>query len=416
MKHFILSLFLLFITVDFYAQSPLRVRYDLGPQYAIRKILLDDNSEIQVSNIQYEGHAQAIGIFSNSSKYYVIKRGIILSTGNVEDAIGPNESGKTGQALSMKGIKELEDIGTGKTFDGAKLQFEFQSSSDSIYFNYVFASEEYPEFVDKGVNDIFAFFLEDLESGKRQNLAVFGLDQKPVNVDNINDRHNNEFYIPNARWDPNNISQFKSDPGLGELSLTYEYDGFTKLLSAGSAIEPGRRYRITFAIADVGDEIYDSAVFLEAGSFGSFKSKPKNPDLVKLRQEFIAELDDSRIRYSLSNNSLTLSYQINFAFDEYELKADSALKVLNTIARLLKLNDSMDLIISGHTDNIGSEEYNIDLSSKRANFARSHLISLGINGERVSSTGYGDNRPITDNITAKSRLQNRRLEFEFIPR
>jgi len=392
-------------------QSPLRIRSDFSPTYLIKKILLQDESGISVSNIQYRGNERALGAFSNSSKYYLIKRGIILSTGNVEDGIGPNSRPDMGISLGSPGSSELNKISTGKTYDACMLSFDFIPEFDSVMFNFVFASEEYPEFVDKGVNDIFAFFIEDLESGKIKNLAVIGRQEKIVNVDNINSSRNSAFYIENGVWDPDNISQWQSNPGLGELSLTYEYDGFTTLMTAGISVISGKTYRIQFAIADVGDRLYDSAVFLEEGSFKS--SGNKENSMKELMLEISQDFKEPSVELREGKESVILSLVINFDFDEYKIKADSSIKILNKISRLLRLHSELNVIITGHTDNYGSEEYNLNLSEQRASFAANFLEQSGVDNARLEIKGYGDNKPVADNVTTKGRLRNRRIEFEF---
>jgi outer membrane protein OmpA-like peptidoglycan-associated protein len=67
----------------------------------------------------------------------------------------------------------------------------------------------------------------------------------------------------------------------------------------------------------------------------------------------------------------------------------------------------------GHTDNFGSEEYNLNLSQKRADFASDYLIETGVLNNRIKTSGYGDSKPVSNNVTAKGRLKNRRIEFLF---
>ncbi len=85
--------------------------------------------------------------------------GIIISTGNVFDAIGPNNIPNKSSETSNNSDDDLNTIVNANTFDAAVLEFDFNSFTDSISFNFFFASEEYPEYVNKNVNDIFGFFL-----------------------------------------------------------------------------------------------------------------------------------------------------------------------------------------------------------------------------------------------------------------
>ena len=403
---------LLFCSFTVNAQFPLRVNSQLTPEFLIHKVLVQDNSNVSISNIKYRGNAESIGAFSNESKYYIIKKGIILSTGRAESAMGPNQYTDMGTAMGSQGNPLLDEIGTGRSFDACELSFEFQSPNDSIKFNYIFASEEYPEFVHKGVNDIFAFFIEDLQTGEKRNLGVFGTKSEAINVDNINGIKNAELYIENGRWDQNNVLQWKDNPGLGELAMTYEYDGFTSRMSAGSRIIPGRKYRITFVIADVGDRIYDSAVFLEKASFTSLKSIGKSESDPEIMDELSREFTEPSVSITQKSNRILMSLMVHFDFDDHNIKADSSLQVMEKLSRFLRLHSELKVNVFGHTDNYGSEEYNIRLSEKRAQSASDLLVSYGIEPTRISTMGFGDNKPITDNITEKARLKNRRIEFE----
>ncbi|NJK93849.1 MAG: hypothetical protein HC905_02000 [Bacteroidales bacterium] len=81
----------------------------------------------------------------------------MLSTGDIWDATGPNRTSGMGNNHFFAGDKDLETLANGKTFDAAVLEFDFSANSDSMSFDYVFASEEYPEYANKGLNDVFAF-------------------------------------------------------------------------------------------------------------------------------------------------------------------------------------------------------------------------------------------------------------------
>ena len=312
--------------------------------------------------------------------------------------------------MHVAGDEQLERIATGETFDASILSFDFTPVSDSISFNFIFASEEYPEYVNKQVNDIFAFFLEHIESGRVVNLAVFGDKKETVNVDNINARKNANLYIDNADWDPYNISKWADDPGRGELALTYQYDGFTTLMSAGSAVIPFDRYRISFAISDVGDDLFDSAVFLEQGSFTT-----KNRKRTK-RQEFIIkklqnEMTDQSVEIIEDDSTVKIRLYIQFDFDDAQIKSEEDKKLLDQIARMLRMQESIQVGIEGHTDNVGDYDYNDDLSGRRAFSVAQYLMNNGLDVERMSARGFGATQPIAENATKEGRGKNRRVDL-----
>lgn len=101
---------------------------------------------------------------------------------------------------------------------------------------------------------------------------------------------------------------------------------------------------------------------------------------------------------------------VNFAFDSAEL-TDEGKAVLGREAQRIKANPTARIQVAGHTDSIGSEEYNQGLSERRAAAVRSHLISEGVAGTRLVTIGYGETQPIATNDTREGRAQNRRVEL-----
>ena len=86
-------------------------------------------------------------------------------------------------------------------------------------------------------------------------------------------------------------------------------------------------------------------------------------------------------------------------------------KRLDDVVTILNENPTFKVQIDGHTDDQGKDEYNLDLSNRRAASVKAYLVSKGIAEARLSSTGYGETKPIADNKTAKGRAQNRRVEM-----
>ena len=101
---------------------------------------------------------------------------------------------------------------------------------------------------------------------------------------------------------------------------------------------------------------------------------------------------------------------VNFEFNSAELTA-GAKEVLMKVVRTLKDYPEMTLMIKGHTDSMGSDEYNLGLSDRRANSVKQYLVNQGIDPLRLTSKGYGEAEPIAPNDTAEGRAKNRRIEF-----
>jgi outer membrane protein OmpA-like peptidoglycan-associated protein len=88
--------------------------------------------------------------------------------------------------------------------------------------------------------------------------------------------------------------------------------------------------------------------------------------------------------------------------------------MLKDLAFELKNNKFLTLIVSGHTDNSGSPEYNLTLSRKRAASVKAFLISQGVSPERVKIEYYGITRPVASNDTTEGRNKNRRVDIEIV--
>lgn len=104
---------------------------------------------------------------------------------------------------------------------------------------------------------------------------------------------------------------------------------------------------------------------------------------------------------------------IFFEFESYELKPESEpeLRFLHTF---LQRNPRLNIEIQGHTDNVGSDDFNLTLSQQRADAVRDYLIKKGIDPERVTSRGYGETSPEVPNDSKENRKRNRRTAFKIL--
>jgi outer membrane protein OmpA-like peptidoglycan-associated protein len=101
---------------------------------------------------------------------------------------------------------------------------------------------------------------------------------------------------------------------------------------------------------------------------------------------------------------------INFDFNKSDIKPDSK-PIINEIVKLLKTNPDLSLKVEGHTDNVGTPDYNKSLSDARAKSVVAALKAEGIDGNRLDAVGYGEDKPIADNTSDAGRAQNRRVEL-----
>jgi len=105
----------------------------------------------------------------------------------------------------------------------------------------------------------------------------------------------------------------------------------------------------------------------------------------------------------------TISFQSNSANLTF-----SSQKALTPVAESFKSQTDLKVEIAGHTDSIGSAEYNQDLSQRRADSVRQFLIDQGVDAERLSAVGYGEMQPVAENDSESGRAMNRRVEFRLV--
>lgn len=217
------------------------------------------------------GVTSQIGYFNGVNSNLGLDSGIVLSTGDVMAAPGPNNGDVSTNAPGTNTDIDLQTI-TGfvsNSQDRAVLEFDFIPIGDSVEFKYVFASDEYPEFVNGGFNDVFGFFISGPGingpyTNNAENIALIPGTATPVSIDNINNG-NRDCQLGGPIGPCTNCVYYVNNCG----GATVEYDGFTVVLTAKAIVQCGQIYHIKLAIQDVGDGAYDSGVFLQAKSFTS---------------------------------------------------------------------------------------------------------------------------------------------------
>jgi outer membrane protein OmpA-like peptidoglycan-associated protein len=111
-------------------------------------------------------------------------------------------------------------------------------------------------------------------------------------------------------------------------------------------------------------------------------------------------------------NKVYVLKDIRFESNSYALLPVSY-DALDSIAFYLHNHPALSVRLSGHTDDLGTEEYNLTLSAQRAESAAAYLKSRGIAGRRITTAGYGKTRPLLEENTEEARRVNRRVEVEF---
>ena len=134
---------------------------------------------------------------------------------------------------------------------------------------------------------------------------------------------------------------------------------------------------------------------------------------VSTRVEYIGQIKMvSREELVESGTSIRIN-NIFFETASTELQEES-FEELDRLLRILSENPGIPAVIEGHTDNVGNEEYNMELSLNRAKSVLKYLVLKGFNIDKLEAKGCGESKPIAPNSTVKGRAQNRRVEFRFL--
>lgn len=205
---------------------------------------------VQISNVTYNAGNGTSALYSNFPGF---GDGIIITTGQAAFAVGPNDESSAGIDNFLPGDLLLDQQIVGyQTYNATILEFDFVASySGNVSVDYVFGSEEYEEFVNSSFNDVFGFFVSGGNINGVQNIALIPGTTTPVAINNVNMLLNSQYYVNN------------------DNGTEVEYDGFTVPLTATFYADSGMVYHLKIAIADAGDGVFDSAVFLKTSALNT---------------------------------------------------------------------------------------------------------------------------------------------------
>ncbi|MBE2247789.1 MAG: choice-of-anchor L domain-containing protein [Candidatus Competibacteraceae bacterium] len=260
--------------------SQLQVNNTQTPNDLVQNILAGQG--VQISNVLFNGAPgntinPQIGSFNGATSNIGLPSGIIMCTGDIGVAVGPNnQDGATvGGGFFGASDPDLDILAGNNTNDKAVLEFDFIPAGNTVTFRYVFGSEEYNEYVCSGFNDVFGFFISGPGiTGTFQlqaiNIAIIPNTSTPVAINTINNGTPGAFgSAPTCAaidplWNTHTAYYFDNAGGT-----SVQFDGFTVVMEAVAQVQCNQTYHLKIAIADAGDTGLDSGVFLEAGSLQS---------------------------------------------------------------------------------------------------------------------------------------------------
>ncbi|MFA8450080.1 MAG: choice-of-anchor L domain-containing protein [Bacteroidales bacterium] len=290
-----------------------------------------------VSNINFVGKAISVGYYENGEtlNFQGCNRGIVMTTGMAEKAIGPNNTGGASFGNGGKGDKDCNILAGNKTRDAAVITFDFMPSASNMSFHYIWASEEYSKFVKAEkrdtralFNDVFGFFVsgEGIDgifwgNNKAKNIALVPFTQKYVGIGTINCGYESDY-----KKEPPG----KSNPNDGEYCylLTWnnrfknpaycQYNCYTHPLTAQTKVEKCKVYHMKLVVSDDRDDKFDSAVFLEAGSFNIGNLESELESSIHAADDYaIANCNEIKVKFKL-NEALTEDLTVPLDYSKSE--------------------------------------------------------------------------------------------------
>ncbi len=220
---------------------------------------------VTLTNINCADGAYGTFSFPTDNNGLGLDKGLVLTSGSADLTVGPNNTPAATAILNVEGDDDLDYLSTQQgngqlSFDACVVEFDVFVATNELSFEYVFGSEEYPEFVNS-FNDIFAFLVSgpgiagDPGLGGAKNIAVLPGTNTPVQINSVNNNLNWQYYRNNQG--NQTLSQVLQYDGL-----TSDYLGIKKSLTARTDVTPCNTYHLKLAVADRGDGALDSGVFM----------------------------------------------------------------------------------------------------------------------------------------------------------
>ncbi|OIQ29625.1 MAG: hypothetical protein BM564_05290 [Bacteroidetes bacterium MedPE-SWsnd-G2] len=235
------------------------------PQQLIEDILIDSDciSNIQVTNVvggDFGGSDESYGYFNANGSGFPFDEGLVLTTGRMQNVAGPNSTLSDDDAPNWGGDADLEEVlNEPNTLNATILEFNFTAVASQVSFRYIFASEEYQANNPNSCNysDLFGFLIRPVNEQEFLNIALVPNTDTPVKATTVHPE------IPNGCAAQNEAYFGSYNPTTWPIN----FNGQTAILTATANVIPNNTYHVKLVIADEQNYRYDSAVFLEAGSF-----------------------------------------------------------------------------------------------------------------------------------------------------
>jgi hypothetical protein len=319
---------LIFACLSLFSQAQI-ITDTLNSADSLADILVGTGTNI--TNVTMTCGDSGVGYFLDGLSTNIgIDNGIVLTTGSCLTISGPPSttisSNGTGYNANDPSLDTLAGF---PTHDKCVLEFDVTVVGNMLSLDYVFGSEEYPEFQCSAFNDIFAFFLSGPIPGggtyNNHNIALVPNTTIPVSINTVNDTT-----LSSAPCGVNNGIYY-----VNNTDTTIVYDGFTVPLTASASTVPGSVYHMKFAVADASDQILDSGVFLAANSLKSWFDAPESIQNLMAKQYFDVFPNPAKETLNIKNKQLkTINYSIINMLGNVVLKGNSQTDITLNISTL----------------------------------------------------------------------------------
>lgn len=148
----------------------------------------------------------------------------------------------------------------------------------------------------------------------------------------------------------------------------------------------------------------------KAGAFGISVNGIAENGLIGFKNSKLGQGGKMNLLGKKFTDTKIVTHGINFDYNKASIKPES-MGALNMIVQILKDNPDIKFEVGGHTDGDGDAAYNLKLSQQRADAVKTQLVKMGIDAARLTSKGYGETKPVSENTTPEGKANNRRVEF-----
>lgn len=396
----------------------------LSPEELAVQIL--QNDDFQVLSVSYTGDDLSIGSFEGVGESPIgIEHGMVLSTGRVDSVPAPGSTFAS-TSTAGEGDSDLSQITMGSTInDASALTVEFIPFTDTLVIDFVFGSEEYPEFACSAFNDVFGLFLSGPGitgpfSDNAINIALLPDSSVPLSINTLHPMNgencpaiNDEYYIDNNNSDNQPV-----------------YDGFTTVIPIRFPVVPFQVYSMKLAVADAGDTAFDTGTFLQFSDAYNGFSGFFDPQFVTLPEtgeavNIALDLTDANpvvfpieveIAGTAENGIDYAALQSTYTLTEGNPVLDFDLQPLNDAAD--ENPESIELRISSGGEYLRSVFYYIT-DQFSAEPVVSNLCDAGINLSLVENSGaeyaFANNNPQPINDLSSTVATESTIEVSGVP-